>query len=324
MPVAPSLPEDAVLPMRERLVNARVLTLLGLLRASAELRYRRDVPLNDLGRRLLSMIGGERGLTSVELVALTGQEKAQVSRAIGALTADGLVERVGLRAPVRLTPAGEALYARVMAIGTERDAALTRGIAAAELKRFHVLLQQLIERAALLLAQERDAATDDADAAEPFQPDRLRMAADRPFDRMVAPPLNTLSVYLSRSATLAYRRDAGLASFAWKALSQVGEHQPLTLARLIALLGRDKSQVGRAVKALETDGLVARARPADRREVVLSCTAEGNARYADMCRSALGRDDFLLAELGAAERDAFVQVLDRLTANAQALLAAER
>ncbi len=46
---------------------------------------------------------------------------------------------------------------------------------------------------------------------------------------------------------LAYQREQGLSNFQWMILSQIGEYQPLPLARLIDIMGRDKSQVGRTV-----------------------------------------------------------------------------
>ena len=323
-----------VLPMRARLVNARLLRLLTVLRVSAELRYSREVPLTSLHRRIVLSIGNYGGLTSVELVALTGHEKAQISRAVSALSVRALVERPSLRARITLTPAGQELSDRIMAISVERNEQITRGIGKSAQARFGVTIRRLTERASLLLAHEReragetsdDGSTTRADAGEPSpMPDRLRHVARKSLlGKLVAPLLVTLSSYLGRSATIAYRRESGLSNFIWQIMSQIGEHQPITLAHLIALVYRDKSQVGRAVKWLEAEGLVERRPVRRRRDVLLNCTARGNTLYAQMCDSALRRDDYLFAELPVAERKDFIAVLDLLTERADALLAAEQ
>ena len=329
---AASATPDEVLPMRTRLVSARLLTLLALLRSSAELLYGREIGLTELNRRILSLLGRFGGLTSVELVALTGQEKAQISRAVSMLSADGLIARTSLRAPVTLTPAGLLLHDRVMTLAEGRNATLTRGMAAAELEHFGAMTARLIDRAALLLMQERESegdlgsegTVDDPSTASPM-PERLRAVAHGSAPRrLVAPPLITLSAYLSRSATIAYRRETGLSNFTWRVMAQIGEHQPVTLAALIGLLYRDKSQVGRAVKSLEGDGLICRAFPTRHRDVMLACTPKGDTLYAGMCESARWRDDFLFAGFASDERDAYIASLETFTANSERLLAQER
>ena len=257
--------------MRSRLVSARLLTLLALVRGSAELRYRREIALTELNRRIVSLAG-------------------------------------------------------------DRNAALTRDIGGPALERFTAMTARLIDRAALLLAREResevsaapDRAVEDPAMASPM-PERLRTeAGDGAPARVLVPPLITLSAYLSRSATIAYRRETGLSNFTWRVMAQIGEHQPVALAALIGLMHRDKSQVGRAVKWLEGEGLVGRAALARQRDVMLACTAEGDALYAEMCGSARRRDDFLFAGRDPEERDAYIAGLDTFTANSARLLAEER
>jgi len=311
--------------MRSRLVSARIITLLVLMRMSADLTYPRKTGLPVLNRRLIWLIGAYGGLTSVELVALTGQEKAQISRAVQTLSAANLIERASLRARIRLSAAGRAAHELLVPIARERNDAIWRGIARAEHERFVVMSQALIDRARLLFRQERDAGLQppgsqpDTDMIDlPVFPETgVRLT-------LIAPILMTLSAYLNRSATIAFRRETGLTKFIWQILSQIGEHQPITLARLIALSYRDKSQVGRAVKWLASEGIVTREKRRGRRDVTLACTPRGDDMYAMMCAIARDRDDALCADLSDRERQAYIATLDRITANAAALLARER
>jgi len=314
--------------MRRRLVSARVIALLVLLRMSADMRFAGE-RLPELNRRLIWLIGVYGGLTSVELVALTGQEKAQISRAVQALSIEGLIDRPSLRAPILLSPAGQAVHDALMPIELGRNKQIVRGIPPRDLARFLATSRCLIDRAALLFSQERaigwrpEQEGRDADPIDlPPLPEPLPHP-DRP-DMMVAPTLAALSAYLGRSATISFRRETGLSKFTWQMLSQIGEHQPITLAQLIALSYRDKSQVGRAVKWLEAEGLATRRKQNGQRDIALACTAAGNTTYATMCEIARRRDDFLCADFGSTERHLYVATLDALTANAKALLARER
>jgi DNA-binding MarR family transcriptional regulator len=323
-------------PMRRRLMHARLLTLLILMRQSADLSYRRQLGLVELHRRLLALVGNYDGLTSVEIVALSGQDKAQISRAVKALSESGLVERTSLRAPVRLTEVGRAAFDAVIAIADERNIALTRGVAPRRLAAFRAMTARLTSRAALLLEDERllsGNAAGDADAGEEpvsypdppaFPKPTTPRGGERPLARILTPSLIALVAYLQRSATIAYRRETGLSNFSWQVLSLIGEKPLVTLAELIAVTTRDKSQVGRTVRRLEEAGCVIRSTRRSRREVVLSATPAGMAMYADMCVDALRRDAFLLAEEAPADRAAFGATLDLLTANAQGLFDSER
>lgn len=311
--------------MRSRLVSARIITLLVLLRMSADLTYPRKTGLPVLNRRLIWLIGTYGGLTSVELVALTGQEKAQISRAVQALSAANLIERTSLRARIQLSPAGQALHELLVPIALERNDTVTRGLSEAALERFLAMSRALIDRAMLLFQQEQTTGLEtpgnhpDADGIDlpAFPESGVRLT-------LIAPILMTLSAYLNRSATIAFRRETGLTKFIWQILSQIGEHQPITLARLIALSYRDKSQVGRAVKWLASEGIVTREKPHKRRDVTLACTARGDAMYAAMCVIARDRDDALCADFSNRERRDYIATLDRITANAATLLARER
>lgn len=321
--------------MRRRLIHARLLMLLNLMRQSAELGYRRQLGLVELHRRLLALVGNYDGLTSVEIVALSGQDKAQISRAVKALSEAGLIERASLRAKVRLTEAGRAAFAAVIAIAEERNVALTRGLSSRKLAAFRAMTTRLTHRAALLLADERllsgiAAGEGDGNGDEPISfPDPPALptpaeAGERPLARIITPPLIALVAYLQRSATIAYRRETGLSNFSWQILSLIGEQPSVTLAQLIATTLRDKSQVGRTVRRLEEAGRVRRCSRRSRREVVLAVTPAGAALYAEMCVDALRRDEFLFAEERPVDREAFAAALDLMTANAELLLESER
>ncbi len=321
-------------PMRQRLVNARLLTLLRLARTSGDLAYQRYLGLTEMHRRLITLVGNFDGLSSAGLVRLMGSDKAQVSRAVKALTAAGLITRASLRADVRLTDRGAALFEQMMEIGRDRDAAIAKGVGKAELERFRTLTAELTYRAALLLAHERqlsgEAGEETEEAEEPSRAqfpsiaDQLGEERERPLSRMIVPAALTLVSYLQRSATVAYKRETGVSQFEWRILSHSAEHHPITLAELIGLTNRDNSHIGRTLRRLADAGLVSPQRVVGRRETVLTPTCQGAEVYDRMCTIAVRRDDFLFAEAKPGTKDAYVATIEKLTANAEAMLRDER
>lgn len=289
--------------------------MLTSLRLSAEVDYRRETGMAELDRRLLIAVYTSSTATPLALTAALGHDKGQVSRALKRLEAARLIRREGLRGPVTLAPRGERITATIMAIAARRNADLVAGVAPERVGMVTETVQKLTAQAVALLARERALAGDGECNAAPPPPPPVSSSGNR----LLAADLMTLLIYLQRSAALAYKRLTGLSSFDWQVLSQVAEHRPLPLARLILMLGRDKGQAGRTVKRLEDLGLVERQRATGRRAVLLEPTARGLDVYAIMEQDALRRNEFLTSGIGRAEMKRFLETLDQLTENAERL-----
>jgi len=151
---------DADQPLARRLVAARIWTLLTALRLSADAAYRPRTGIVELDRRLLLTLNSAGPATPLALTATLGHDKAQLSRALKRLEQSGLIERTGLRGPVRLSRAGEKLNEKMMAIAAERNALLLEGIDAREADAFSKMVRRLTERAVALFAKERALAGD--------------------------------------------------------------------------------------------------------------------------------------------------------------------
>lgn len=318
-------PAGGAAAMAFRLFGGRLFNLLRLLGESGHPIYEREIGYKAIHRQLIVLIGVHGGLSSHEIVAVSGHEKAQVSRAIKPLEQAGLVQRERLRGKLTLAPAGETVYDRILAIGRARDAELAAGLSAADLKRFLAMTERLTVTAAEIYADERrlsmEAGIIGAGAATPPSwPSGIRPAPPG----LLTPRLFSLAAYFKRSAMLVYQRTHGLSQFQWQLLSLIGDHRPMPLAALIALMGRDKSQIGRTVGHLEQAGLILRTRPTRRRDIVLEITPEGETIFEAMFRIAEQREARLMAGHDADERTFYDTVIARLTANAEAMLEQEK
>ncbi|MGX7895945.1 MarR family winged helix-turn-helix transcriptional regulator [Tsuneonella sp. HG222] len=324
----PGPPSDSRVRIERRdLLLIRVWELLRIASACGKLTYQRKYDLPDLHRSVIAMVGNYGGATFSELVALIGREKAQISHAISDLIEAGMLERPRLRSPVVLTTAGSDLFERFMAVAEKWNAELTEGVPRLQIAVFLRTLQKLTDRAAMVLAHEQEAAV--ATVAElgvkvpemSTFPERLRrIGPDTPMSLLVAPRLMTLFAYLDRGAGLTYRRLLRFSMFETIMISHLGDRDETLLTELIELTDRDKGQVGRMLKTLETAGLVERAPSSSLRRVVLRLTARGRGVSAQMVEIAQLRDALLMEGISHAEQASFTSVLDVLTVNASRML----
>jgi DNA-binding MarR family transcriptional regulator len=142
-----------------RLVSARLITLVTQIRRTAALTYRRELGLSEVDWRVLSQIGEHAPLSLNALAEVIGLDRGQLSRGVSRLVAAGLATRAARRGGpgivIALSPVGEALFARLMKLALERNAAFTRGIAAQDLATFSAVLDRMTVNARALLASEQ-------------------------------------------------------------------------------------------------------------------------------------------------------------------------
>jgi DNA-binding MarR family transcriptional regulator len=314
---------EAPAPMRRRLVTARLITLLKVMGSSAALAFRRETGLGGSDWYLIAQIGEHGPLAFTEIAIRLRQDKGQASRAVKRLVKAGLLLREHLRAPIALTAAGKTAYTRIRRLAKSRNTALIRELDSGERELLPRLLAKLQGNARTLLATAQaldrgtEAGAEDAALRKSgnFTPAR---------DGLIAPELITLQTLLHRSATSTFKREVGLSDFDWRVMSQIGEHSPLTLIQLVPMLSRDKSQVGRAVVSLESQGLITRTRIGNGRHILISTTARGRAVYDQLAQLALQRNASLLSGLSAQEQQALTAILDKLTSSAAVMLEQEQ
>jgi DNA-binding MarR family transcriptional regulator len=120
------------------------------------------------------------------------------------------------------------------------------------------------------------------------------------------------------------RRELGLSDFEWRVMSQVGDRAPMSLNELAAVSAHDKGQLSRGVKRLVEAGLLVRETRKGERGVFISPTNAGREVFDQLVALAFKQNEALIEGLTPDELATFWQVLDKLEANAQALLCAEQ
>jgi DNA-binding MarR family transcriptional regulator len=146
-----------------------------------------------------------------------------------------------------------------------------------------------------------------------------------PITAMMSSRLMVLANLLKRGAILRYKRLAGLSSVEFGLVASLGRRPPMSVARLADAVGMDKGQISRALAGLVSRRLVSRTvNPRDNREVLVALTRTGLGAHDTIVAGALERNRRLLERLNQAEIDLLLGHIDRLTATAAEMLAAEK
>lgn len=144
----------------------------------------------------------------------------------------------------------------------------------------------------------------------------------RAGDLLLSNKILTLATLLRRSASVVYSRELGLSQSEWRIVAIVGDEAPLSLGRLVEILGLDKGQLSRGVTSLVDRGILARLPgKGDNREIRIDLTRHGGEIFACLMALALARNRELVADLNRAEQAALFNALNQLVENAKAILA---
>jgi len=146
-----------------------------------------------------------------------------------------------------------------------------------------------------------------------------------PITAMMSSRLMVLANLLKRGAMLRYKRLAGLSSVEFGLVASLGRRPPMSVVRLAEAVGMDKGQISRALAELVARKLVAKAvNPRDNRETLVSLTKAGLAAHDAIVAGAQERNRRLLEQLSPEDLERLLDHIDRLTATAAEMLAAEK
>lgn len=138
-------------------------------------------------------------------------------------------------------------------------------------------------------------------------------------------PLYRFSRLLAEAGSLVVRLCEGrfgITRLEWRLLSYLAAHPGLPPSKLARLAGLDKAQSSRGVASLLDKHLVVRASdPSDGRRATLELTERGHQIHDELLPLTRHINQQLLAGLSDAEMDALDQLLDRLQARAEGLVA---
>lgn len=142
---------------------------------------------------------------------------------------------------------------------------------------------------------------------------------------LVSFQLRQLSNLYTKNTASVYQRKFGLTMNEWRLIALINTAGSLSLNRLAAQAQFDKGLTSRIVLKLTERGIVQREPdPNDARGVALSLTGQGRALVAEVFPEAVELNRQLQSVLTRAEREVLLQVLDKLTHQARAMLDQER
>jgi DNA-binding MarR family transcriptional regulator len=139
----------------DALLTGKLVLLGRLLTQSASSVYRRRFGLGQEEWRIIARLGHAESLPLSALAKRATLRKSQISRAVSALIAKGLLSRSAGAEDARqgrlhLTARGRRIQQGIIGTAARRSRFLARGLSDAQLARLHKQLDRLLERAAEL------------------------------------------------------------------------------------------------------------------------------------------------------------------------------
>lgn len=311
-------------------VQDRLNGLLHLTSASGLKHFDEGLKLVQIDRRIISLVGAVQEATFTDLVKLTGQQRAQVSRSMNGLLEAGILDRTSIRAHVQLSPKGQSLFQQIMDLTAWRDAYISKGIDDELRHFFRNQSVTLVERSAqlvagsmqsVLVAKQSGVAQAQSTNEELKEDERVedKGSPTLPRNWFVIPPVTTLSVYLNRAATMFAKQAGSLAYFDAHLLSLIGNHDPITQYRLTQLALAKKSQVVRALSQLEDRRLIEREKVAGRRDILIYPTANGRELWSVLAHEHARRDKHLFETTSRFDEVKYRALIEILIQNARDL-----
>jgi DNA-binding MarR family transcriptional regulator len=116
-----------------------------------------------------------------------------------------------------------------------------------------------------------------------------------------------------------YRQQYGLSRFEWRALAAIAQTPNITAKDIMQVTRLDKMQISRAIAKLSDNGyLTQQASKVDRRSTTLSLSESGIALYDEIVPKVKEQENLLLAHLNDDERNAFIAITKKLSAQISA------
>ena len=145
----------------QSLVTMRMIRLFMLLRRAGILAHRRRFGLSEIEWRVMTQLGSAAPLSLTGLADGLAQDRGQISRAVKAMVARGLLTRQrkpgGPEIEIALSGEGGAIYAQMVGWVAERDARLTEGIDPADMATLWRIADTMIGRAEGMVEEEKRA-----------------------------------------------------------------------------------------------------------------------------------------------------------------------
>jgi len=133
------------------------------------------------------------------------------------------------------------------------------------------------------------------------------------LDNYVPALVTFLANKLSSGASRLYRERFGIGIVEWRLMALLKVERCIPPNRMCQVIGLDKAAVSRSLKTMQQQQLVTIMEdPADARKSLVELTDSGLALHDQVFEIAIKREQLLLQELPAEDREALIRILNHL------------
>jgi DNA-binding MarR family transcriptional regulator len=133
------------------------------------------------------------------------------------------------------------------------------------------------------------------------------------LERYVPALLVFLANKLTSGTSAIFRRHFGIGTTEWRVMAMLAVEPWIAAGRVCKVIGFDKAAVSRALAVLQDKELIrARSHRSDGRSLVYALSDKGWRLHGRILAISLEREQRLLGDLSAAERESLIDLLNRL------------
>jgi DNA-binding MarR family transcriptional regulator len=133
------------------------------------------------------------------------------------------------------------------------------------------------------------------------------------LERYVPALLVFLANKFTSRASAVLRRHFGIGTTEWRTMAMLAVEPWIAAGRVCKVIGFDKAAISRTLVVLQNKGLIrARSHHSDGRSLIYALTDEGWRLHDRILKISLEREQRLLEDLSAAEREILISLLNRL------------
>lgn len=264
--------------------------------------------------RVVALLGEKSPQAALELVARSGMDKVQVSRACDSLSKQGYLSRkVDLadrrKLKLELTRKGKRAQKKYTEMAVNWEQRLLKCLNEDEKKPFDQILNSIFENSVSEKNIDWESSEGDSEKNR-----RFSLARFYPYRFAV------LGKLISENFAEVYHLRFGLTIPEWRLIAVLAQYGPISAQEASQFAGLDKVKVSRAIAALQEAKLIVRVvDPSDRRKVQLSLSAKGKRTYQSISKMALDWEKGVAKDLDESQLALLDRVINKVMKQTQVI-----
>lgn len=265
--------------------------------------------------RMIALLGQKAPQAALELVASSGMDKVQVSRACDSLSKQGFLSRAidpsdRRKLQLELTETGKQAHRNYTEIAVAWEKRLLQCLDKEEQNPFDQILNAIFESS----SKGKNILWWDS-SEEGHQNNQFILSKSYPYRFAI------LTKLISDNFAEVYKDRFGLTIAEWRLIAILAQYGPISAQETSKFAGLDKVKVSRAIASLQKAKLLNRMiDPSDRRKAKLTLPPKGKRTYQNISKIALAWEKDFVKDLSSTQLDLLDSIISKIMYQSQKIL----